>query len=269
MWTTALLCRGVLWYKPPLTRTRKVHWTNNKTWMINLINLSTKLLKARTQEHRPLEPFQDSNWETRHSERLSYFEIREVVTWGLRFLKQSATPRDSWSRTKLIWLHRGRHKDDLPGSERSESLSCPTSVARSALGRGKKYISSFVKRRKSSMSAPRSWTWQDWFSDVQCIKAEALVHKSVHECTWSVIVASYCLSCSNGHDGGLINHNVAEARKLLRLCQKPRENVTCSNWTCFRERSCGPGVATCGKKNENKLCHFILLQFHVVLGFSL
>lgn len=92
---------------------------------------------------------------------------------------------------------------------------------------------------------------------------------SVHECTWSVIVASYCLSCSNGHDGGLINHNVAEARKLLRLCQKPRENVTCSNWTCFRERSCGPGVATCGKKNENKLCHFILLQFHVVLGFSL
>ena len=187
MWTTALLCRGVLWYKPPLTRTRKVHWTNNKTWMINLINLSTKLLKARTQEHRPLEPFQDSNWETRHSERLSYFEIREVVTWGLRFLKhydrmtrflkQSATPRDSWSRTKLIWLHCGKHKDDLPGSERSESLSCPTSVARSALGRGKKYISSFVKRRKSSMSAPRSWTWQDWFSDVQCIKAEALVHK--------------------------------------------------------------------------------------------
>lgn len=131
MWTTALLCRGVLWYKPPLTRTRKVHWTNNKTWMINLINLSTKLLKARTQEHRPLEPFQDSNWETRHSERLSYFEIREVVTWGLRFLKQSATPRDSWSRTKLIWLHCGRHKDDLPGSERSESLSCPTVLHRS------------------------------------------------------------------------------------------------------------------------------------------
>ena len=276
-----MLCRGVLCYEPPFTRTRKVHWTNKKTW----INLSIVLScwRRTSQEHHTMEPFQeDSNWETRHSKRLSYFEIREVVTWGLLrasnmtgFLKQSAKPRDSWGRTKLIWLHCGRHKDDLPGSE---SLSCPTSVARSALGRGKKYISSFVKRRKSSMSAPRSWTWQammlissDWFRDVQGIKAEALVHKrntlEQAECTWMYII-------SHGHFILLVmlkwtwwRPRQSQCGWSLQTAQALPETMWERNlfemivlvWKQWR------GVVTRGKKEctVKKLCHFILLQFHV------